>query len=78
MGRQELDDVTPTRLKMRLDIESAIEQVVIGCGFRRITLDEISAGISDTKTSTTDKDKTKKDTATTAWNRSLQLYERLT
>lgn len=72
MGRQELDDVTPTRLKMRLDIESAIERIVIGCGFRRISLDEISG----TKTSTTDDDKTKKDAATTAWNRSLQLYER--
>ena len=77
MGRQELDDVTPTRLKMRLDIEKAIEQVVIGCGFRRVSLDEISG----TKTSTNDDDKTidddktKKD-ATTAWNRSLQLYER--
>jgi len=77
MGRQELDDVTPTRLKMRLDIESAIEQIVIGCGFRRVSLDEISG----TKTSTNDDDKTtddgkKKDAATTAWNRSLQLYER--
>ena len=76
MGRQELDDVTPTRLKMRLDIESAIEQVVVGCGFRRISLDEISG----TKTSTNDDDKTtddgKKKDATTAWNRSLQLYER--
>jgi len=80
MGRQELDDVTPTRLKMRLDIESAIEQVVIGCGFRRVSLDEISG----TKTSTNDDDKTidddktKKGAATTAWNRSLQLYERQT
>lgn len=72
MGRQELDDVTPTRLKMRLDIESAIEQVVIGCGFRRISLDEISC----TNSSSTDGDTAKKDAATTAWNRSLQLYER--
>ena len=71
MGRQELDDVTPTRLKMRLDIESAIEQIVIGCGFRRVSLDEISG-------STNDGDTAKKDAATTAWNRSLQLYERQT
>ena len=72
MGRQELDDVTPTRLKMRLDIESAIEQIVIGCGFRRVNLDEISG----THSSSTDGDTAKKDAATTAWNRSLQLYER--
>jgi len=72
MGRQELDDVTPTRLKMRLDIESAIQKVVIGCGFRRVSLDEI------TKASTNDGDTAKKDAATTAWNRSLQLYERQT
>ena len=74
MGRQELDDVTPTRLKMRLDIESAIEKVVIGCGFRRVSLDEINC----TKTSTNDDDMTKKNAATTAWNRSLQLYVRQT
>ena len=72
MGRQELDDVTPTRLKMRLDIESAIEQIVIGCGFRRVGLNEIIC----TKASTNDGDTAKKDAATTAWNRSLQLYER--
>lgn len=61
MGRPEID-VSSTRLKMRNDIENEIEKVVLGCGFRRVTLN-----VEDEGHHQGDK---------TAWNRTLQLYER--
>lgn len=61
MGRLEID-VSSTRLKMRNDIENEIERVVLGCGFRRVTLN-----MEDEGQHQGDK---------TAWNRTLQLYER--
>lgn len=61
MGRPEID-VSSTRLKMRNDIENEIEKVVLGCGFCRVTLN-----MEDEEQQQGDK---------TAWNRTLQLYER--
>lgn len=61
MGRPEID-VSSTRLKMRNDIEKEIEKVVVECGFQRVTLNAEDEGQHQG-------DKT-------AWNRTLQLYER--
>ena len=61
MKRPEID-VTAERLKMRTDIEDEIEKVVRGCGFRRVKLDV--------------EDEEQGDDLRTAWNRTLQLYER--
>ena len=61
MKRPELD-VSSERLKMRSDIENEIVKVVTGCGFRRVKLDG-EAGEQG-------------DDLRTAWNRTLQLYER--
>jgi len=61
MGRPEID-VSSTRLKMRNDIENEIEKVVLGLGFQRVTLN-----VEDEGQQQGDK---------TAWNRTLQLYER--
>ena len=60
MGRQELEDVTQTRLKMRQDIEKAVETIIFGCGFFRVDTDYNES----------------KEVVTTSWNRSLLLYER--
>ena len=56
-------DVSSERLKMRADIESEIDKVVLGCGFRRVKLND-EAGEQG-------------DDLRTAWNRTLQLYERV-
>lgn len=69
MGRPEIEDVTSSRLKMRLDIEKGIDDTVIRCGFRRISLSEM---VDDQRADS----KAKKD-AITSWNRSLYLYERV-
>mmetsp|Transcript_23252 Transcript_23252/g.38314 ORF Transcript_23252/g.38314 Transcript_23252/m.38314 type:complete len:318 (+) Transcript_23252:77-1030(+) len=61
MKRPELD-VSSERLKMRSDIENEIDKVVTGCGFRRVKLD--------------DEGGEQGDDLRTAWNRTLQLYER--
>ncbi len=61
MKRPEID-VSSERLKMRNDIENEIDKVVTGCGFRRVKLDG-QAGEQG-------------DDLRTAWNRTLQLYER--
>ena len=72
MGRPELDDVTDTRLKMRPGIEKEIETVIVGCGFRRVTSEEMNI------TKELDGlDSKKKQDAVTAWNRTLHLYERV-
>ena len=73
MGRPELDDVTSSRLKMRPDIGEEIEKVIIRCGFRRVTLDEL---LNDVKCAGNDVQK-KRDAVTTSWNRTLHLYERV-
>ncbi|KAL7540510.1 hypothetical protein ACHAWF_006696 [Thalassiosira exigua] len=67
MGRPELDDVTSTRLKMRSDIEMEVEKVVIGCGFRRVALDEL---VRENTGDVTTPD-------VTSWNRTVCLYERI-
>ena len=72
MGRPELDDVTSSRLKMRPDIEEEIDKVIIRCGFRHVTLDEL---LNDEKCPG-DIDK-KRNAHTTSWNRTLHLYERV-
>ena len=48
---------------MRADIETEIDKVVLGCGFRRVRLN--------------DKAEEQGDDLRTAWNRTLQLYERV-
>ena len=68
MGRQEIKDVTSSRLQMRPDIEKQIESVVTRCGFRKVELDEMTKGSSD--------DKERHD-AITSWKRTLHLYERV-
>jgi len=61
MKRPEID-VSAERLKMRNQIENEIEKVVTGCGFRRVKIDlEADEQVDDVRT---------------AWNRTLQLYER--
>jgi len=84
MGRRELDDVTSQCLKMRPDIEKEIDSIVIGCGFRRVSLDETicANGNKCNTTSSVDVDDgsrevDKKDEVTTSWNREMHLYERL-
>eukprot|EP00571_Detonula_confervacea_P014587 CAMPEP_0172309012 /NCGR_PEP_ID=MMETSP1058-20130122/9434_1 /TAXON_ID=83371 /ORGANISM="Detonula confervacea, Strain CCMP 353" /LENGTH=117 /DNA_ID=CAMNT_0013021559 /DNA_START=46 /DNA_END=399 /DNA_ORIENTATION=- len=69
MGRPEINDVTSSRLKMRLDIEKGIESVAIRCGFRRVTLDEMNGEERTDSKANTD--------AVTSWNRSLFLFERM-
>lgn len=61
MGRQELEDVTSARLKIRQDIEKAVETIIFGCGFFRVDTDYNES----------------KEVVTTSWNRSLLLYERV-
>ena len=75
MGRQELDDVTSQRLKMRPDIEKEIESVVHRCGFRRVSLDEMCA--NEKKKCNTASADVGRDDATTTWNRHMHLYERI-
>ncbi len=70
MNRPELDDVSSSRLKMRPDVELEVEKVVTGCGFRRVSLDELGCA----KPSSNDEE-TKQ--AVTSWNRTLHLYERV-
>ena len=72
MGRPELDDVTDTRLKMRPDIEKEIETVFVGCGFRRVTSEEMNTTKEEDGL-----DSTKEQDAVTAWNRTLHLYRRV-
>jgi hypothetical protein len=62
MERPEID-VSSTRLKMRNDIENEIEKVVLGCGFQRVTLNNVE-------------DEGQQQGDKTVWNRTLQLYER--
>ena len=69
MGRQELDDVTSQRLKMRPDIEKEIDSIVIGCGFRRVSF--TSADVDNGSR------EHKNDDAITTWNRHMHLYERI-
>ena len=45
---------------MRLDIEKAVETIILGCGFFRVDTDYNES----------------KEVVTTSWNRSLLLYER--
>ena len=63
MKRPEID-VTEDRLKMRSDIETEIERVVIACGFQRIRIGAEPNGEEG-------------DDLRTSWNRTLQLYERI-
>ena len=70
MGRPELDDVSSSRLKMRPDIEKEIENAVVGCGFRRVALDELEGEKDESVEGETQRDVTK-------WNRTVHLYERI-
>ncbi|KAL9183389.1 hypothetical protein ACHAXT_005176 [Thalassiosira profunda] len=70
MGRPELDDVSSSRLKMRPDIEKEIENIVLGCGFRRVALDELEGERNESVEGETQRDVTK-------WNRTVHLYERI-
>lgn len=73
MGRPELDDITSNRLKMRRDIEAEIEKVIIRCGFRKVSKDDVASCMSSTRNGSVEE----KEAAITAWNRSLHLYERI-
>jgi len=73
MGRPELDDITSNRLKMRPDIEAEIEKVIIRCGFRKVSKDDVASCMPSTRIRSVEE----KEAAITAWNRSLHLYERI-
>lgn len=61
-----MDDVTSTRLTMRLDIEKKIEEVIVRAGFRRVSAEQcLGSSIKEAAD------------AITAWNRELHLYERI-
>ena len=64
LGLSELEDVSSARLKLRPTIEDEIDKFILGQGFRRVRAEPL--------TSETDKE----IETTTAWKRTLHLYER--
>lgn len=79
MGRPELNDVTSSRLAMRPDIEKSIEMIMVECGFRKVTLEEMMMTTNGHAGDGDDKREKKREelAAVTSWNRSLDLYERV-
>jgi hypothetical protein len=66
-------DISPERLKLRLNIEKEVETIICSCGFRRILSGNEKDDADESNADKHDKDV---NATRTAWNRSLQLYVR--
>lgn len=81
-------DTSSERLTMRINIEDEVRRIIVGCGFRRVVVgleceeddggEGPSKGGGDLIDTVKDKGRGVVKNSRTAWNRSVQLYERHT